>query len=74
MDMYEPTTGCTNQRCDAIATIFTAEKFCENFINEDDFNNTFVFKMFFLTAAAERNYDKVNKKRCESVIYSGDKI
>ena len=38
----------TYQRCDAIATIFTAEKFCENFINEDDFNNTFVFNMSFL--------------------------
>jgi len=61
MDMYEPTTGCTNQRCDAIATIFTAEKFCENFINEDDFNNTFLSKCPSLPLLA-RNCDKFNKK------------
>ena len=61
MDMYEPTTGCTNQRCDAIATIFTAEKFCENFINEDDFNNTFLSKCPSLPLL-DRNCDKFNKK------------
>ena len=34
---------CTNRWCGAIVTIFTARKFCENFINEDNFNNTFCY-------------------------------
>ena len=39
------------QTNDVVLTIFTAEKFYENFINEDDFNNTFLFKISFLAIA-----------------------
>ena len=50
--------------CDAIATIFTAEKFCENFINEDNFNNTFLIKKSLQTTFVEWS-DANIIKRCD---------
>ena len=50
--------------CDAIATIFTAEKFCENFINEDNFNNTFLIKKSLQTTFVEW-IDANIIKRCD---------
>ena len=50
--------------CDAIATIFTAEKFCENFINEDNFNNTFFVKVIQNHRCGTRT-DANLAKRCD---------
>lgn len=53
--MYEANNGCTNHGAVPLPITFATEKFCENFTNEDNFNNTFSLKSFHTTAVvAER--------------------
>ena len=52
--------------CGATAITFTAEKFCENFINEDNFNNTFFVKVIQNHRCGTRTHANL-AKRCDII-------
>ena len=60
--MYKANNGCTNHGVVPLPITFATEKFCENFTNEDNFNNTFSIKSFRTTAAVAERWRKVSKK------------